>query len=119
MNSLSPLKEKLAFDWVFLKAKEIQLCVRLPCIGYEDQSLALLAAIEAGQSNSTMKSHPTKKKERELKRLTCSINYEGRVSHGGQRVEQNRWFYEAQNNLVACNGVERITKKHKGMKPAS
>lgn len=49
LNSLYPLNDQMqASNWVLLKAKEIQLCVGLPCIGYEDQFMALLASIEAG-----------------------------------------------------------------------
>lgn len=47
----------------------------LSCEGYEDQFMALLVAMEVGRSTA-MKS--AVRKERELKRLECSINYDNK-----------------------------------------
>lgn len=64
LNSMYPLNAQMqASDWVPFKANEIQLCkIALHC--FEDQFLALLAAIEAEDSNSVMGCHSTKKIER-------------------------------------------------------
>ncbi|KAG6700305.1 hypothetical protein I3842_08G105600 [Carya illinoinensis] len=57
--------------WVFNKVKDIQHVVGLKCVGYEEQFLALLTAIEAGHMiDKKMGS----KKQRELKRLNWSLN---------------------------------------------
>lgn len=39
-----------ASNWVICKAKEMQNCMGIKCDGYEYQFIALLAAIEAGQT---------------------------------------------------------------------
>ncbi|KAF5470834.1 hypothetical protein F2P56_011322 [Juglans regia] len=50
----------------------------MECMGYEEQFLALLTTIEAGHSQSKKS---RSKNQRELKRLTWSMNYEGSSSH--------------------------------------
>lgn len=66
LNLMYPLNAQMqAQDWVLFKAKEIQLCVGLPYIGFEDQLLALFAAIESEHSNSVMECHSAKKSERD------------------------------------------------------
>lgn len=62
-------------SWVLLKDKEIQQFVGMGCERFEDQFLALLTAIESSHANHRKFAI---RKQRELKRLTCSLNYEGR-----------------------------------------
>lgn len=57
-------------DWVFKKVEEMQSVFGFSYIGFEDQVRALLIAIENNRSKSTTK------RERRLKRLSCSMNYE-------------------------------------------
>lgn len=64
-------------DWVLRKVKEIQYCVGMECIGYEEQFMALFIAIEADHSQSKKLGS---KKQRELKRHTWSMNDEGSSS---------------------------------------
>lgn len=66
-----------ASSWVLLKVKEIQQFVNMGCEGFENQFLALFMAIES--SHVDLKKSGSQK-YRELKRLTCSINYEDRAS---------------------------------------
>ncbi|KAG6711271.1 hypothetical protein I3842_05G044200 [Carya illinoinensis] len=72
LNCLFP-DQSNASDWVFNTVKDIQEIVGLKCEGYEEQFMALLTAIEAGhQQHKKLDS----KKQRELKRLTWSMNSE-------------------------------------------
>ncbi|KAF5472286.1 hypothetical protein F2P56_009019 [Juglans regia] len=59
-------------DWVLKKVDELQLCTGVSCTGFEEQFWALIIAIEESRLKSATK------RERELKRLQCSINYEGK-----------------------------------------
>lgn len=54
LNSIHPSRNNNihVLEWVLHKAKEIQHCVGTICDGFEDRSIALLTAIEAGQTNS-------------------------------------------------------------------
>lgn len=68
------------------KIDEIKECVEISCKEYEKQFKALLIAIEAGQPSLA---RFASKKERELKRLSCSINYdstEGSVYKGKDKL---------------------------------
>ncbi|XP_040989014.1 uncharacterized protein LOC121236643 [Juglans microcarpa x Juglans regia] len=62
-------------DWVLRKVEEIRDVVGISCHGFEEHFRALLIAIEAGQP-ALAKS--AAKKERELKRLECSITYKSK-----------------------------------------
>lgn len=66
-----------ASDWVFKTVKDIQEIVGLKCEGYEEQFMALLTAIEAGHQQQKKIGS---KKQRELRRLTWSLNSEGSSS---------------------------------------
>lgn len=88
MGSSSPLQmiplqmvTKETLDWVFKKVKEIQSCVGLFYDGYEEQLMALLVAIEAGRSTAEKS---TVRRERELRRLHCSINYDNKEGTSGR-----------------------------------
>ncbi|KAG2701631.1 hypothetical protein I3760_06G054700 [Carya illinoinensis] len=48
-------------DWVFNKVKDIQQIVGMECVGYEEQLLALLTAMEVGHSHSKNKGAKKKK----------------------------------------------------------
>ncbi|KAG6657749.1 hypothetical protein CIPAW_04G112700 [Carya illinoinensis] len=63
-------------NWVLDKAKEIQHGVVILCNGFEDQSIALLAALEAGQTHSSSPGeiNSAKKRARGLKGLNRTVN---------------------------------------------
>lgn len=78
--------------WVFKKVEEIQEVIEISFGGYEEQFKALLVALEASHSKSASK------RDRELKKLTCSINYDVKEGSGGRdrsRGRGNIVFYEA------------------------
>lgn len=79
--------------WVMRKADEINDCVVISYKGFEEQVRALLIAIEAGQPSLV---RSASKNERELKRLSCSINYnvtEGSAYRGkGKERAANSYF---------------------------
>lgn len=62
-------------NWVLQKVDGIHDYVGISCEGFEEQFKALLIAIEAEQP---FLARSSSKKERELKRLACSINYDVR-----------------------------------------
>ncbi|KAG6652775.1 hypothetical protein CIPAW_05G029900 [Carya illinoinensis] len=74
---LSPLltTQSASSDWVIQKVKDIQECVEISYVGFEKQFRALFIAINVGQFQSPRFAY---KRNRELNRLTCSINYDGR-----------------------------------------
>ncbi|KAF5449121.1 hypothetical protein F2P56_029600 [Juglans regia] len=65
-------------NWVFKKVEEIQAVIGISFGGYEEQFKALLIALEASHSKSASK------QDRELRRLTCSINYDAKEGSGGR-----------------------------------
>ncbi|KAG2678839.1 hypothetical protein I3760_11G022800 [Carya illinoinensis] len=68
-------KPGLSSELVLQKVKEIHDCVGNSCECFEDQFRALLIAIEYDHSHL---SRSASKRNWELKRLTCSINYDAR-----------------------------------------
>ncbi|KAG6649770.1 hypothetical protein CIPAW_07G233500 [Carya illinoinensis] len=70
-------------DWVLKKVEDIRHCAGISCIGFEDQLTALFTAIAAEQSH-TLRS--ASKKERELKRLSCTLNYGREGSTSRERL---------------------------------
>ncbi|KAG6684306.1 hypothetical protein I3842_12G056500 [Carya illinoinensis] len=66
-----------ASDWVFQTVNDIKDMVGLKCEGYEEQFMALLTAIEVGHQQQRKTGS---KKQRELNRLTWSMNSEGSSS---------------------------------------
>lgn len=76
------LDQSSALDWVFNIVKDIQDLVGLKCEGYEEQFMALLTAIEAGHQQ---KKKAGLKRERELRRLTWSMNSEGSSCRDGSK----------------------------------
>lgn len=62
-------------NWVLQKEEEIHDCVGISCEGLKEQFKTLLTIIEAGQH---ILARSFSEKERELKRLSCSINYDVR-----------------------------------------
>lgn len=60
------------------------------CVGFDEQFTALVIAIEAGQPSSA---RSAAKKNRELKRLSCSDNYKGGGGNAfrpkGEEMEAN------------------------------
>lgn len=68
LNSLHPRSNIKVSYWVLDKAKEIKQCVGILCDDFEDQFIALLAAIEAGQilSGSPSEINSAKKTTGEL-----------------------------------------------------
>ncbi|XP_042970966.1 uncharacterized protein LOC122303308 isoform X2 [Carya illinoinensis] len=76
---ISMVTPSLSDDWLLKKIEDLQSCLGISCVGYEEQFKALIIAIEAGQQGSVSK------RERELRRLSWSINYdskEGSASRG-------------------------------------
>ncbi|KAF5474372.1 hypothetical protein F2P56_006276 [Juglans regia] len=75
--SLPPLNniDGSSSDWVSQKVNEIQHIVGISHGGCENQFKALLIAIEVSHSRDTKSSF---KKSRELKRLSCAINYDAK-----------------------------------------
>lgn len=67
-------RQPSSLDWVLDKVKEIQDFVELSCEGFEDQFIVLLTIIEVSHTQSTKS---ITKKQRDLKRLVWSLNYEG------------------------------------------
>lgn len=61
------------------KVDEIQECIEIYCEGFENQFNALLIVIEAGQP-PLARSYT--KKDRKLKRLVCSVNYDSQEGSG-------------------------------------
>lgn len=72
--------------------EELQACVGISYEGYEEQIKALLVAIEARWSTA-LKS--AVKKDRELKRLKCSINYDNKEGSVGRDRLNGRAFYSS------------------------
>lgn len=84
LKSLLPCQLAVS-DRVIKKALEIQHYVGIECQGSNEQFLALLMAIEGGHAQLK---NSDSKKQRELKRLSCSINYEGSSS---KERSKGRW----------------------------
>jgi len=68
----------LPLDWVLQIVEQILHIVGLSCEGFEEELVALFAAIEAGQSKQALTSCSIfgKKSSRESRWLVCSINYD-------------------------------------------
>lgn len=85
---LCTISPKLAFrltsDWVLKKVEEVQECLGISCVGFEEQLKALLIAIEARRSKA-LKS--TVKRDRELNCLKSFINYDNEGSVGRYRLK--------------------------------
>lgn len=89
-------------NWAFKKVEEIQDVIGISFEGYEEQFKALLIALETSHSKSTTK------RDRELKRLTCSINYDVKEGSGGMDKSKGRGnivSYEAQDSIMECTGA--------------
>lgn len=97
LNSL-PLCRPNAFNWVLHKVKEIWHCVGIESVGFEEQFMALLTAIEVGH---TQLKKSDSKKQRKLKRWTWSIYYKGSSSRERSIGRGGDWhfFYEAQDRI--------------------
>ncbi|KAG7970238.1 hypothetical protein I3843_07G072300 [Carya illinoinensis] len=70
-------------DWVLKKVEDIWHCAGISCVGFEDQLTALFTAIAAEQSHHL---RSASKRERELKRFSCSVNYDRESSASSERV---------------------------------
>lgn len=86
--SLHPFKNNnsQASNWVLNMAKEMQFSMGILCDGFEDQLIALFAAIEAGKNSlgSPREFTSVKKQARELYRLDWTVN------DGASRKSSNR-----------------------------
>ena len=71
-------------DWILKKIEDLQNCLGISCAGYEEQFKALIIAIEAGQNGAGTK------RERELRRLTWSINYDGKEGSASRGRNKGR-----------------------------
>ncbi|KAF5480112.1 hypothetical protein F2P56_000881 [Juglans regia] len=96
---LSMFPPSISSEWVLKKVEELQSCMGILCVGYEEQFKALIIAIEAGQHGAGSK------RDSELKRLTWSINYDG--NDGSGNMEETRGgleqlINEAQNFKLEC-----------------
>ncbi|KAG6637056.1 hypothetical protein CIPAW_11G154000 [Carya illinoinensis] len=80
----SPVYGSDSSSWVFKKVEEIQAIVGISIGGYTEQFRALLVAIEDSHSKSATK------RDRELKRLTCSIKYDVKEGSGGRDRSKGR-----------------------------
>lgn len=83
----------------------------LSCKGFEEDPMALLAAIEASHHNEEWASNakPDNNGKRELKRLSCSINYDSKCgSSSCSRVKgrSQSVLYEASIVILECKRVE-------------
>ncbi|KAG6703730.1 hypothetical protein I3842_07G100400 [Carya illinoinensis] len=97
-----------SFDWVLRKVKEIRNCVGISCDGFEEQFRALRIAIKVGQFALA---RSTSKKERELKRLECIINYKSRKgvpSKTKARRGLSTVSHESQDHFLECLGTKRL-----------
>lgn len=67
-----------ASSWVLQKVEDVYHCVGLSCDGFEGDLIALLTAIEASHNRGEWVSNSKSaiRGKRELKRLSCSINYD-------------------------------------------
>jgi hypothetical protein len=81
------LNKKEACEWVVERVKDFCHVVGLSLEGHEEELMAMLRAIEADWNKKTSPSvvdvaveHTTtsSKSKRELQRLSCSINYDGK-----------------------------------------
>jgi len=80
-------------DWMMRKVDEIKDCVGISCVGFEEQFRALLIAIEVGQPSLA---RSALKKERELMRLSCSINYNAKGESAFKDKGKERVVYSHQ-----------------------
>lgn len=78
LNFLFPSQSGVS-DWIFDKVKEILKIVGAECEGYEEQFMAFLTTIKAWHQQHRKNAS---KKQRELNRLTWSLNTEGSSSRG-------------------------------------
>lgn len=85
LNSCPPLEYEKSTrinssNWVLEKVKEIRHLVGISCEGFEGEFMALFTAIEAGhyKNETTSSSKMRNRKSRELKRLSCFINYDSK-----------------------------------------
>lgn len=89
------------------KVKELKDCVGISCERYEEQFIALLIAIEASQ-HSLAKS--ATRKEKELKKLLYSINYDKEVVLVAQKAK--RWcimlLHELKNFILECKRLKHL-----------
>lgn len=92
--TLSPLliTRGVPLDWVIQKVKGIQECVGIYCDGFKEQFRALLIAIEEGRFQSP---RSTSRKNKELKCLTCSINYDGSEGSASNGRSMGKAIHEA------------------------
>jgi hypothetical protein len=86
--------------WVVQAVKSFCHFVGLACEGFEDELMALFIAIEASRdqyglaSPSSSLSKFTNRRQHELKRLACSVNYDlkgGQSSGGTVGVQHARY----------------------------
>jgi hypothetical protein len=72
--------------WVLQKVKEICHQVGLSCEGFVKELMTLLSIIEAShfQKESTSRSKMVVKVNKELKRLSCSINYNSKAENSSR-----------------------------------
>lgn len=101
----------LPSTWVLQIVKEIRHFVGLSRGGFEEELLLLFAVIEASHSKqvSASCSNLGKKDNSELRKLSCSINYDaisGSASHGRVKGRVASVFYEAQVGILECERVE-------------
>lgn len=77
-------------DWVVQIAKAIHQVFGVSCVGFEEQFMEILIAIEASCTKKVLASNykPRNKGSTELRWLECSINYDskgGSSSHGKRK----------------------------------
>lgn len=78
----SPNSSGLTSNWVLNEVKEIQEHVGISCEGLEEQFRALHIAMKMGHS---LASKSASKRDTELRRFTCSINYHMKDRSGVRR----------------------------------
>ncbi|XP_041007460.1 uncharacterized protein LOC121252060 [Juglans microcarpa x Juglans regia] len=81
---LSMVPPSISSDWVLKKVEELQSCMGISCVRYEEQFKALIIAIEADQHGVGSR------RDRELKRLMWSINYDGKEGSASRGRNKGR-----------------------------
>jgi hypothetical protein len=117
------LPELISLDWVFQRVKSSCHVVGLSCEGFEEQMMVLFTEIETsrnqngviGDSKFCSKLEITGK-NRELKRLVCSINYVSKGGHSnGDKGKRGVIVCLMKPKILSCN-VRGLNEKDKRMR---
>ena len=102
--------EPMASSWVLQKVKDIRHFIGLSCNGFEGQFMALFTAIKTShnQEGWVSNSKTAFRCNRELKRLSCSINYDSTGGNSSRSRVKGRELmsYSFVLNLWGCSHVD-------------